>query len=391
MLAQDATRVSLLLREVKDDAAALPFILEALDRDPSSAYMHLFLIQLHAMRGDQASARKAFDRLMSIATDVGVERIERAIRDHTGDVNAEVRTTYSMIPGVGLQNLGFYEHTVRSGRRSWSFVTKISTSVFFGNEPLFYTRLISRWPQLGTIAPSQVFFGRSELVDVCLLTMEKVDGCEPDIATMEVEKMDGLVRHYKTLLSVDPAEVERYLLPRQFAIGFNHGYLVQAMHGIHVHAWAESVMAWLETAVCRRGYSIEVQRSVLDLVVMMRRDRFHERISPEHHFTFLHGDFHRYNILQSATGFHFIDWTRCDTGPAYADLAVLFRRFGFSGAVGILDRNGLWSARDDVGKALFAYSLILVSVMIDIDPIKKEDAEHLFLPATRFMEGVIKG
>ncbi|MBK9174806.1 MAG: phosphotransferase [Flavobacteriales bacterium] len=351
--------------------------------------MHLLLAQLHAWRGDQGSARRTFDGLMSIATDLNLSRIERSIRDHMGDPSAEVHTTYSMLPGNGVQNLGFYEHVGRSGPSTYSFVTKISTSGFFGNEPRFYTRFIERWPQLRPLAPRMVCFARSERIDVCMLTMEKVDGREPEIANMEVQAVDALVRGYVALLSVDPVEVEQYLLPRPFAIGFNHGYLVQALHGIQEPGSAEMVMLWLETAIRSRGYSIEVQRKILDLVKLMRDGQFNERIRPDLHFTFLHGDLHRYNILQWHSGYLFIDWAHCTTGPAYADLAVLFRRFGFLGTVGILERNGLWSRMDDVGKALFAYSLILVSVMIDIDPIKKEDPEHLFLPAARFMEGVI--
>ena len=54
-----------------------------------------------------------------------------------------------------------------------------------------------------------------------------------------------------------------------------------------------------------------------------------------------------------------------------------------------MERNGLWAGLDPVGRALFAYALILVSVMIDIEQIKTEPPEHLFLPAMRFIEGVI--
>ena len=388
-LEQDATRVSLLLRGASANNAVLEFMQDECTRNPASVHAHLFLVQLHTWRGDPLAAESTFMALTATAPDLGVDAIEDSIKDHLNDRTVEVSTKYSGMLGSSVQSLGFYSHSARSGSHEWSFVTKISMRALLGNEPQFYTRILPAWGQLGSVAPTMVRFSSSVVADLCMLTMERIEGCEPDIASMDARLVDVLVRRYAVLTTVDPESVQSQLPRSRSTIDFNHGYLVQAMCRMHEPDRAEAVMVWLERAVCSRGYPDLVQHEVSKLTSLMRSVGFQARIIPSQHFAFLHGDLHRHNIIQRGEDFVFIDWARCATGPACIDLAVLLRRFGFQGTIDCMERNGLWAGLDPVGRALFAYALILVSVMIDIEQIKTEPPEHLFLPAMRFIEGVI--
>lgn len=389
MLLQDATRVSLLLRGASADNAVLEFVQHEFAGNPTSVYTHLFLIQLYTWRGDPIAAERTFKALMSIVPDLSVPSIEHSIRNHLGDHSIEISTKYAGMPSSAVQSLGFYSHTARCGSDELYFITKISIGALLGNESLFYTKILPAFAQLRAVTPRVVCFSASALADLCMLTMERIEGREPDIASIDARLVDTLVNRYSILATVDPILVQ-HVLPRVGStIDFNHGYLVQAMQRINEPHDAEALMAWLEHAMRSRGYADVVQSGMVKLISLMRSTGFHERINPTQHFAFLHGDLHRHNVLQHGEDFVFIDWARCSIGPACVDLAVLLRRFGFQGTIDIMERNGLWAGLDPFGRALFAYALIVVSVMIDIEQIKMEPPEHLFLPAMRFIEVVI--
>jgi len=55
-----------------------------------------------------------------------------------------------------------------------------------------------------------------------------------------------------------------------------------------------------------------------------------------------------------------VDWARCTIGPRGADLAVLFRRYGYTHVRDLAVEHGIIPKDDMVADGLIATSLVLV-------------------------------
>jgi hypothetical protein len=378
--------VSFFLRNLADGTAALSYFNTEQHRHPEVLFPYIFLIQLHTWNKRPREAETMFRQMLANVSDIGIEDIQTSICKQIDGAEVLIETKYRTYPESVLQNLGFLEHAVSNGPRSHRFITKICTQEFIGNEWVFYEAIAPQDPSLLQVVPKVVHMARSKTSDLHFMTMEMLDGHWPDMALLDQSALDSLVNTYRAVSGVDKCTVQDLLLVSPLAIEFNHGFLVQAFQSMHTREGMALVNDWLLEAIQTRGYDVQVARAVSDLITLMNNVHFYRHIDPNTHYGFLHGDLHRHNILQVDNHFRFLDWARCAIGPSCIDLAVLMRRLGFAGTIKVLERNGLWAELSSLNQVMFAHALIVVSVMIDIEPIKREPPEALFLPAARFAQ-----
>lgn len=386
----DPTAISLFLFAHREDPDVLAFINGHRPAPARCELIDFLRVQLMVWKGDLTSAEHTLRTLFHFDPELGLEKVEDSIREHIKDPSVHFTTTYSGFPNSAMQSLGFFRHESSSGANRKVFITKVSSRAAMGREPLFYFTILPNSPGLHQISPTPVRYYSSSKVDVCLLTMELSLGTVPNIASMEAMELIKLVTDYQVVAEIDHAPWADQFNDLPYGPDFNHGYLAQAMHRIHEEGPFLDLMHWMVVVVTTRGYRKEVTDSVLALVTTLRRCRFHALVDPVKHYSFLHGDLHRHNVLSSEQGHVFIDWARCTIGPKQIDLATLLRRHGYRKSVEILEKAGAWNDLSDVNKMLFALAMVVVSLMIDIPQIKEEAPDLVFRPAEDHIAGCLR-
>ena len=378
-----ALSISIFLRGLENHEEVIDHLEELRLRSSGTPYPNVFLIQALCWTGNTERAEIVVKETISEFAGMSYEdllsRIRNAVPSHR-----MLNSRFVSYPNSTMQNIGFFEHvlldTITGEPRT--LITKMTTREYSGNEIDYYDLVLENEHLLGGIAPRVVdITGRVDSL-LCFLTMEKVPGTEPIVQNLEDGEIDVLVRSYSSISRIDHTAIGHRFNAGEFEIGYSHAYLVAALKKIHEPAHFHLVNEWLVNSIMTRGYSPEVIRMVTNTVERLKFHSFHERIDPAVHYGLLHGDLHRFNVLQHGNDFKIIDWGKSTIGPKGIDLAVLFRRLPFTRIVDILERNGIWSAYAPVNKVLFAYALILVSVMIDLENIKKEPPDQLFRPAS---------
>ncbi|MCB9170792.1 MAG: aminoglycoside phosphotransferase family protein [Flavobacteriales bacterium] len=382
-----ALEISIALWGLADRAAVEKQLRERVVLFPGDLYASLFLVQILCWAERRKEAERIVEGLLA-ARDLGRKRLQE---DLLAKFDARsIRSEYVIFPNSTMQNIGFLGHvlTLKNGR-SMELLTKITTEELMGTELLFHERVAPASKAMASLAPGIVDVrkdGRSELY---LLTMERVVGLPLVVDGMGDATVDGLLDKYQALLAFPWKDVVPDLRERPLEIGLSHAYLVSAFQGCDRPGRADAIHSWLARNVNDRGYAPEVQQAVRSAITLMHEHRVLERLDPAVSFTLLHGDLHRNNVLVGKDRSWIIDWGKMAIGPRGIDLAVLFRRFPFDRTLGLLERNKVFNGRCDLERITFSYALIVVSVMIDIDPIKHEPPDHLFLPAVDFIANAL--
>lgn len=382
----DPTAAALLLHRHMHEPGLSEFLGSQGAQHPQAGLIAQLHIQLTAWLGNTDKAKAMLVSLLEKDPACGLGQIEWALRQHAGDFSAKVEHTYLAFPNSAMQSLGFFRHQVVCANGVQNFITKFSMASTMGFEPLFHEAIRPLSKGIQAISPATVLFRKCTAQDLCLLTMEYCEGVVPEVATLEKDALQGIVNAYQVLLELPIARLFPHFSGQRTKAAYNHGYLAMSMHRIHEERDFMQLTDWVLQASSSRGYQPQVVNSIQKLVGALREQRFHERIIPEIHYSFLHGDLHRHNVLLTAKGPVFIDWARCTIGPKQIDLAALLRRRGYRNTIDLLRRAGAWERMDPVNQALFAIAMIVVSLMIDLKEIKEEPPEWVFLPA---MEDVL--
>lgn len=378
-----ALAISIFLRGLPDRMEVIGHLRKRHEEGAADVHHSVFLVQVLCWEGRAGEAEQVVHDVLRRRAGLTIGGLRERIAAHLpgARVTGSSFETYS---GSPMQNFGFFEHAVEEpGGGSGTLVTKLATLEYAGTEPLFMAGVYRPRTPIARIAPRPVDVFVPEGSDLCIITMEKAPGAELVVQDMADPDVDRFLAAYRAVHDIGHGEVDHLFPDAPYDIAHSHAYLVPAMRKSHVAEHFAATNAWLVESVRRRGYTEEVRRMVERMVLSLEGSAFQRRIRPALHYGLLHGDMHRYNVLRAGDGYRIIDWGQCGTGPKGIDLAVLFRRFPYGRTVAALERAGWWGAWPAENRVLFAYALVLVSVMIDLQGIKDEPQEQLFGPATR--------
>jgi hypothetical protein len=375
-----ALEVAIFLWNLVDRSEAEAFLRHRAAEQPSDLYARVFLVQILCWTHRQEEAGKWVGQLLGQEGPLCLENLQADLRMRYDAV--EVRSNYTVFPDSTMQNIGFFVHllTLSSGSKV-ELITKVTTSEFIGTELMINERVLACYPDVARLSPEVVDVRADRGQGLCLVTMQRVAGRALVVEAMDDSAVDAFVRDYRRLEQVAWHLSVPELRAAPFEIGLSHAYLVSAFQQCNTVTGASRIHAWLEENILYRGYPAEVQDAVLAVVGAMRRSQLLEGLVPEENFVLLHGDLHRNNVLDDGVRTWIIDWGKTAIGPRGIDLVVLFRRFPFERTMALLERNNMFVSRPEKERITFIYALVVVSVMIDIEPIKKEPPDHLFLPA----------
>ncbi|MBL8002782.1 MAG: phosphotransferase [Flavobacteriales bacterium] len=375
-------RHALAFRAAADRNAALMRLQEHLKEHPSDDLVASLIVQAYGWSGHDQEAARALNTMLAPAGRDVLAGLEACLPGAMGMQGASVSTRYICFPNSMVQNLGFWSHTVTdrtgSARR---VITKIMHEDHLGAEVTFYERIYPSHKGAAWLAPAPLAIERPEGTPIVLLTLEHIEGAVADPGSMGSTEISALVNAYSSLGSVPIRSVAEVLPPPVTENGLSHGYLAKAMHAFHTPEGTRTTLAWVRSVVSSRGYRPEVITAVGDAIEHWTSRNMHACIDPSFHYAFLHGDMHRHNVLLTGDRMVLIDWSRCTTGPKGLDLAVLLRRIGHQRVMDLAIRHGVIDGKDMISAALLSWALIIVSLELDLPPIKTEPLNHVFLPA----------
>lgn len=373
--------VTIGLRAASDRSRAVGYLEQRVLDHPGDHAAFMLLVQLLTWLDRKDEAETLLDRWLREKARFNLADLTTRIAACLNARPDEIHASYVSYPRSTLQNLGFWRHRRKDGKQSGSMLTKIAHEEHVGNEPVFYRTIVEANPELQSITPKCCAVTALPEVGLALITLEEINGSIVDTASLTVQETAALVDAYRAVARVPPSSVSGILNGPEQELGFSHGFLVSAMKNLDRRENLQRVDQWLRSALIERRYSPQISNEVIVALDALRECAFHERIDRDRHFGFLHGDLHRDNVIAGRDGPVFLDWARCAIGPKGIDLAVLLRRQGYRSVVHHATRSEVIDGNDRVSIALLAFALILVSVQIDLEAIRNEPPEHLFLPA----------
>ncbi|TXI81273.1 MAG: aminoglycoside phosphotransferase family protein [Flavobacteriales bacterium] len=374
-------RLPLAVRAMPDQDGVLNELAAYLTRFPVDELARILYIQGLGRAGKTQHAEEQVQKVLGRNDGNVLERLQQRLLDGQGLKGGRIRSEYACFPDSMIQNLGFWSHRITApGGGVVEAITKIMHQDHCGREVAFYSRIRRAFPKLATISPDPLDLWQVT-PNMVLLTMERVPGRSADSGSMSTDEVSAFVRNYQAIAEIPFGAVAGEIGERNTENGLSHGYLASALHMVHTPAGFTQTMEWTIRTVTERGYSQPVVDAVVQAMEHLMEHAFHTRVQPERHYSLLHGDMHRHNVLMSEERTVLIDWARCTTGPRGIDLVVLFRRFGYQRVQNMV--QPLLPRHEPVPNILLAWAHILVSLELDLPGIKMEPEEHVFLPASK--------
>lgn len=376
-------RLALTLRALPDRKGIVQTLQERLLSRPDDVTARILLIQVFSWMGETETSNTHLTALLNRRGSDVLRSVQAKILATVGGENKTITSRHVCFPESTIQNIGFWFHQITGSQGTKEVITKIMHVDHVGTEPLFYNTLQPAFPGLSRLSPGFIDLMHLEDLPVDLLTIERVTGSILDPVSLNTDQVDDLVADYRSISDISHTQVAHHFSPSITANGFSHGYLAAALHCVHTPDGFSDTTSWLRGAVLERGYSTRSVQAVLACIAHLERIALNDHVLPDLHYTLLHGDLHRHNVLWDQGQLTLLDWARCTTGPRGIDLVVLLRRFGHARLMDLALRHQVIAKNDNIAQALFAYAMIIVSIELDLSAIKNEAPEHLFIPASQ--------
>lgn len=373
---------ALTLRARTDRELVLNELAALVGRFPDDQVARVLYIQALGWSDRRAKALEQLGELLNGEGESSLENIQQLTLERLCMPDARIDSEYICFPGSMVQNLGFWIHRVHGQKEFVEAITKVMHVGHCGQEITFYEHLRPLASGLARLSPEPLHVIRSDQHPVVMLTMRKVGGEAADPDVMNVARFH---EEYRDLAQIPYEMVRTHFGAKHTENGFSHGYLASSLHEMDTADGCSASVEWVRRAVSDRQYPAAVVRSVLEAAQFIERSGLHNLIDPQEHYSMLHGDMHRHNVLISNGRNTLLDWARCTTGPRGIDLAVLFRRFGHRRVLREAEEHVILAPGDTIPQVLLSWALIVVSLQIDLQGIKTEPPDHLFMPASKMI------
>lgn len=229
----------------------------------------------------------------------------------------------------GEQNLGGIEYSKLENGKLKKYLTKISTLSGFEKEELFYQQIYQLFPKLREITPEFINFIDLKDKNLALITMEKIEGNEPDLSKNTIR---DAITTSKIMNSIRYGFIKDYVPKPDFEKDFTLFYDIYPKHPINaLHSFVsihrketnEQLFEQIYRKMRELGYSSDCYNLIKRLESAIFSFELFKRIEPEIHFSLQHGDFNTHNMLfeEKSRRLYIIDWGNMRVGPSWVDIA----------------------------------------------------------------------
>jgi len=367
---------------------------QLLDGNPGDQILRKRLSNLYWSMGKKgkciSTMRAGFSRELNAKIDSIIPSIQKAITSDSSSIDFKFRNQ-----STGTNMVCWIEHTCRLGQDTRKYLTKIYKAGS-NKEKLFYKKIRERHSILKSITPKFINFIEIQPDNVSLLTMEKVMEKQKNIneeyfnSIFKVHKIITSIR-YNDIIDLIPQDDFN---PKTLQVAYNKISLKQAFAVIHRESTNREIFNQLYNKLRRLNYSPDTIELIRRLEYMIIDRKMYEKLKPELHYTFLHGDFNRSNILIDNVGhYKVIDWSNLMIGPVGLDMVQFFKAFDFSfREIYKLYLTNVYceSYLETIEKIFFIYALIIIVWFqkLNRNTIDTQNYKYL-VPAIKYIETLV--
>lgn len=366
-----------------------------IDIEPENMFYYNLLLKVYTYTENNEKLEETLQQIISVFSGISFSDFKAHIDNKVKGRNG-VLSESKLITNLkkGSEHIGFIEHYI-----TWSnnikevFITKIISPNLVGNESLFYENYQTHFTNIQQNIP-EILDIYSSVGNWCFITMEKVIGETPVINKLSKDDLKNLI---ETCLNIGKNTHQsdlKWFHDRnnysEFEIGLSENYLVRSFAHIHKKEKFDLINNWVLKTVKTEGYQNEVIKSITAAVNRLKEVEFHNNIKPNKHYRLVHGSFYHNNLITTLNKIHIVDWAHFNYAPKGCDVALVLRRLPLNEAMEMLKENVEFRKFDSVDIILWAYANIVVSLMINLKPIKNEDPNHLFVPASNIINEYLK-
>ncbi len=292
--------------------------------------------------------------------------------------------------GGGYRNLGVILHSSVDSPHEPLYFTKICNARDGVREVDFYKNIYPYYPELSQVAPPLV-----SLFDIegstYFITTKYIEGTTPDKQHLnEIIKKAQIVNSIKCPESIKN-EVEN---SDRLIINFRRLHsLIPFFRCIHKEETNKVIFSSLFDKLKEDNCSVEIINLIKHLETIIVDLKLYEKIIPQNHFVFLHGDLGRHNILveNNTNNVYVLDWSLYTYGPRWIDLIKLFARFKLTFEeinTEYYIKNERNINLDTLEELFFTYGLIISWFIMFPASYLEENKEVYLVPAVKHIESL---
>ncbi len=298
----------------------------------------------------------------------------------------------------GKKNLGIIEH--KSKLRAEMYYTKISLKS--DNEKLFYKEIYRTFgSKIQSITPKILSINYIEQDNITLVTTEKVEGKRPD--TVSRSLLDSVIRINNVITSIRYKDINNLIEQPDFNTEFklfsdrkprNPRVLLKSFIAIHKREANEKLFRLIYERMHKLQHSIESIKLIKRLESIILSSKIYEKLEPEVHYSILHGDFGKDNLLNNRKEekLYIIDWGSFRTGPSWVDIVNIMVNLKLSFTeikVYYLSNSEAYFEDRNIEQIFFLYTILVAwFITMSKDEFDKQHENYL-KPAINYLEDLI--
>ena len=341
----------------KAEAIALDLI--EIEPDDPGHYMKLGRCYVHRKVTDKAEEayQIAIEKTLGQSMEGLISDLQERIREDES-ITGKIESRYGL--SGGKNNLGMILHDTGEQK----YMTKVLEKKR-SREAHFYQKILPKYPFLKEIVPRSVHV--AEKHGILWTTTDFVDGRKP----RETELDDALKMIYQTTSRIENREglIGELKLPK-YSLTLRDGKsqgLSKFFMRIHEKEVNERLFDLMEKKLKRDGRSSRLRKEIRHLRSLILEKEFYQRMNPEAHYGFIHGDLGLHNLLISnhEGRVYVLDWNSYKTGPKWYDVCNALAKTDQSFKE-ILSKVGQEKGEilqlDDLQRFFFIYAMTMIRI-----------------------------
>ena len=307
---------------------AISFGEKALRKRKNNYHLRRMLAKAYRNLGHHHIAAIKLSEDLSITFGQDVKSIEAQIEKEIFGNSGVLRVRSKFIYLGGMNNYGQVQHEIIDENISKEYITKISTPEKIKREYYFYSKICEENPKLKSVTANLLGYFESDNREMAFLTIDKITGNSAGL-----EHLQKVISAHKVLSLVthNLGEIGLNTPNKKVFAKSNYKTIVSptTFSGVHLEEVNKIIFKWLHEKILNHKYKCTGKSILSKLESIIIKDKFYEKIIPCRHFSLVHGDFGRHNILvdEKSEKIYIIDWSGYFFGPATFDMTRLFESF----------------------------------------------------------------
>ncbi|EEG77522.1 phosphotransferase [Dethiobacter alkaliphilus] len=329
-------------------------------------------------------ATKAFIQALELEQGTTLEELTELVKKSLSIDEKTLESEY--VFSGGKNNYGCLVHVETDRPNPQEYITKIA-DIKLKRERLFYEEIVGQFPQLQKVTPELI-----SIIDrnnMSFLTMEKITGNVP----LEKDLQSIIKSIQNTLATIKPKDYfHHFSIPTyRLVLRGKSQNILHFFTSIHNQATNVRLISLLEKRLKNEDYPNEALDVIKRLKFVFLEMQLYEKVNPDKHYRFLHGDLGPHNIIMKEDTKEpvLIDWNSYTVGPVWFDIANLIVKLKLN----FVDIKKLFLENPEKGmklenieKIFFIYALIVIKLQ-SLNKKKTDNALiDFYLPAITYLE-----